>query len=131
MLLIDSSAWIEYLRRDDTSASEAVRAAIRDQQAAVTDVVLLEVLGGTTSSARLERWQRLMAGCAYLEQRPREDVETAADLYRRCRSRGKTPRALNNCLLAAVAIRVNLPVLHRDRDFDVLARHTPLQVVAA
>jgi predicted nucleic acid-binding protein len=31
--------------------------------------------------------------------------------------------------VAAVAVRHDVPVLHRDRDFDVLARHTPLRVV--
>jgi predicted nucleic acid-binding protein len=35
-----------------------------------------------------------------------------------------------DCLVAAVAIRHNIPVLHRDRDFDVLARHTELRTAA-
>ena len=35
-----------------------------------------------------------------------------------------------DCLLAAVAIREGVPLLHNDRDFEVLARHTPLELVA-
>jgi Arc/MetJ family transcription regulator len=31
----------------------------------------------------------------------------------------------------AAGLALRLPVLHRDRDFDVIARHTPLQVVTA
>jgi predicted nucleic acid-binding protein len=33
------------------------------------------------------------------------------------------------CLIAATAIDADLPVLHADADFDVLARHTSLRVV--
>ncbi len=35
---------------------------------------------------------------------------------------------MNDCLIAAVAIRNDVPVLHHDTDFDVLARYTPLRV---
>ncbi len=33
-----------------------------------------------------------------------------------------------DCLVAAIAIRADVPVLHADRDFDTLARHTDLSV---
>ena len=33
-----------------------------------------------------------------------------------------------DCLIAAVAIEADVPVLHADTDFDVLARHTQLRV---
>ena len=34
-----------------------------------------------------------------------------------------------DCLIAAVAIRERAHVLHRDRDFDVIARHTDLRLL--
>ena len=37
-------------------------------------------------------------------------------------------RRLIDCLIASVAIRAGVPVLHYDTDFDVLARHTALQI---
>jgi predicted nucleic acid-binding protein len=33
-----------------------------------------------------------------------------------------------DCLIAGIAIRTGMPVLHHDTDFDVLARHTSLQI---
>jgi predicted nucleic acid-binding protein len=33
-----------------------------------------------------------------------------------------------HCLIASVAIPSGSPLLHADSDFDVLARHTPLDV---
>jgi predicted nucleic acid-binding protein len=35
---------------------------------------------------------------------------------------------MNDCLVAAIAIRNGVRVLHNDRDYEVLARHTPLRV---
>ena len=57
-----------------------------------------------------------------------EDYELGATLYRRCRQRGETVRKLIDCLIAAVAIRAECDMLHRDADFDVLARHTELRL---
>jgi hypothetical protein len=33
-----------------------------------------------------------------------------------------------DCLIAAVAIRHDVPVLAKDRDFEALAAHTPLRL---
>jgi predicted nucleic acid-binding protein len=62
------------------------------------------------------------------------DYEHAAVLYRQCRANGETVRKLIDCLIAAIAaiaaiaIRNDVPLLHQDADFEVLARHTPLLV---
>jgi predicted nucleic acid-binding protein len=58
------------------------------------------------------------------------DYEAAAELYRRCRAGGETVRKLTACLIAAVAMRHGAALLHRDHDFEVLARHTPLRVAS-
>lgn len=55
------------------------------------------------------------------------DYEQAAALYRTCRVRDDTVRKLIDCLIGAVAIRAGTEVLHADRDFAVMARHTPLR----
>jgi predicted nucleic acid-binding protein len=54
------------------------------------------------------------------------DFEEAAALNRICCRQGETPRKLIDCLIAAIAIRSNVPILHADTDFEVLARHTAL-----
>ena len=42
--------------------------------------------------------------------------------------KGETVRKLIDCLIGAVAIGADVPVLHNDDDFDVLARHTDLKI---
>ena len=54
--------------------------------------------------------------------------DDAALLYRLCRREGDTVRKLIDCLIAAVAIGADIPILHNDNDFDLLARHTDLKI---
>jgi predicted nucleic acid-binding protein len=128
-VLVDSSVWIAYLRDSGGPKLELLEQLIGEQRAATTDVVLLEVLAGTTDEERAARLRRFLAGAELLRQQSPVDAEHAAALYRACRRAGETPRSLNDCLVAAVALRHGVPVLHRDRDFTVLAAHTDLRVV--
>ena len=130
-VLVDSSVWIAFLRDDGGPELDVLGELVSDGRAATTDVVLLEVLAGPTDERHAARLARFLAGAELLRQLSPGDAEEAAALYRACRRAGETPRSLNDCLVAAVAIRSGVPVLHRDRDFDVLSRHTALTVLPA
>ena len=126
MILIDSSAWIEFLRNTDSSVCNLVD-GLQDEDTAICDVVRMEILAGARDEAHLARLRRLMARSVTISTRS-ADYEDAAALYRRCRRQGELVRKLIDCLVAATAIRAAVPILHFDRDFDVLARHTELQI---
>jgi predicted nucleic acid-binding protein len=53
--------------------------------------------------------------------------EEAVALFRAARRSGVTVRSSVDCLIAACAIRHDLDVLHRDRDFEGIARVSPLR----
>jgi predicted nucleic acid-binding protein len=74
-------------------------------------------------------WVGLLARAAVLPIAP-VDYEDAAALYRACRRAGETVRRILDCLIASVAIRVDVPVLHADAGFAVLARHTALRIAS-
>ena len=126
MILVDSSAWIEFLRDTGSTVCEAVDRLLA-QEVAVCDVVRMEILAGARDESHLANLRRLLARAAMIRTRP-TDYEDAAALYRRCRRGGETVRKLVDCLIASVAIRAGVAVLHQDADFDILARHTKLQV---
>lgn len=128
-VLVDSSVWIAFLRDSGGPEVDLLEQLIDERRAATTDVVLLEVLAGTTDEERAARLRRFLAGAELLRQESPADAEQAAALHRACRRAGETPRSLNDCLIAAVALRHDVPVLHRDRDFTVLAQHTDLRLV--
>ena len=87
----------------------------------------IEFLRGTGSRANL-RVRGLLARCEFVPAEGPRDYEEAAELYRACRRVGDTVRALTDCLIASVAIRTRIGLLHADRDFDAIARHAPLEL---
>jgi predicted nucleic acid-binding protein len=126
MILIDTSAWIEFLRDTRSDVCDSVDRLL-DGEIAVCDPVRMEVLAGARSDEHLRDLRGLLARASIVATEP-SDHEEAAALYRSCRRGGETVRTLIDCLIAAVAIKANIPVLHADADFDVLARHTRLRV---
>ena len=126
MILIDTSAWIEFLR--DTGSPTCVRVdALLGGDIATCDPVRMELLAGARDERHLGELRRLLAGAANVTAQP-VDYESAAGLYRQCRSRGEIVRRMIDCLIAAIAIRTDCPILHSDVDFDALARHTALRI---
>ena len=131
MTLVDTSAWVEYLRATGSSAHHQVRDLLRaDSPLHTTEVVVMEVLAGARDEAHATELRRLLGRCKFVATVGLADFEQAAMLYRQCQRAGSTVRALTDCLIAAVAIRCDLDVLQADRDFEALARHTDLRLFA-
>lgn len=125
MILVDTSAWIEFLRDTGSSACEAVYHLIADHPA-ICDPVAMELLAGARDERHLAELRGLLARATMLPTTP-ADYDAAAALYRARLIRGETVRKLIDCLIGAVAIEVGAEVLHADADFAVLARHTDLR----
>jgi predicted nucleic acid-binding protein len=130
VILADTSAWIEYLRGSGTRTHRALRAAIDADELLVTEPVLMEVLAGATTPRHAEELRSAMLALPIAGVSALDDYVHAAAIHRACRSKGETVRDIVVCLIAAVAIRNDAAVLHRDRDFDVIARHTELRIEA-
>jgi hypothetical protein len=128
VILIDTSAWVEFLRDTRSPVCERVTALL-NAEVATSHSIRMEVLAGARDEAHLAQLRRLLARASLIPTEP-ADFEEAAVLYRRCRRGGETVRKLIDCLIAAGAIRARVAVLHADSDFDVLARHTALRIEA-
>ena len=126
MILVDSSAWIEFLRNTGSTVCNIVDEVL-GREIAVCDAVRMEVLAGARDESHLLSLRRLLARAVVIPIRA-TDYDDAAALYRRCRQQGETVRKLIDCLIASVAIRAGVPVLHNDTDFDLLARHSDLRI---
>jgi predicted nucleic acid-binding protein len=123
--LVDSSVWIEVFRRRAPLDLEAV---LSFEDVVTCLPVVQEVLQGFRDERafRLAR-ESLLALPVVDDPLPRERFEAAADVFRQCRSRGVTVRSSVDCLIAACALHHDLEVLHRDRDYDGIARVWPLR----
>lgn len=125
MVLVDTSAWIEVFRRPSRFDLES----IVDFDEVVTCLpVVQEVLQGFASEDAYRTARDAMLALPIVESPLGSDVVLdAVDLYRRARRAGLTIRSGVDCLVAACAIRHDLTVLHRDRDYAALARVSPLR----
>lgn len=127
MTLVDTSAWVEYLRDRDSEVSDAVARLLETPDVTfTTDVVRMELLAGARSEAHARSLSRLLDRVRFVPTRPLFDFDAAATIYRTCRRGGMTPRSHIDCLVAAVAVANSLPILQCDRDFPGIARFVPL-----
>ena len=126
MVLVDTSVWIEVFRKGSPLRLEDVA----DFDEVVTCLpVIQEVLQGFDDERAFQLARESMHALPVVES-PLSGIvfDRAADLYRSARRAGLTVRSGVDCLIAACALRNNLDVVHRDRDFDALARISPLRV---
>lgn len=125
MILVDTSAWVEFLRGTGSPTCDAVdRLLARD--IAICDPISMELLAGARDEPQLRQLRGLLARTTSLPTTS-ADHEMAAAMYRACRVRGETVRKLIDCLIGAVAVGAGVDVLHADADFETLARHTDLR----
>ncbi len=128
-MLVDSSVWIEYLRATGSSADLRLQRAIRGgEPVATTGQILMEVLAGAGGEEHERDLRRLLARAEYLPTEDPSDFEAAARLFSACRRSGVTVRRLGDCLIAVVAIRAGVDLLHRNSDFDRIAACSALRV---
>jgi predicted nucleic acid-binding protein len=129
VILVDSSAWIEYQRGTGSPADRRLTKAIESgERLATAGVVVLEFLAGPRDERHAQDLRRLLARCRFLPLEEPSDHEEAAALYRTCRREGTPVRRLPDCLIAVLAMRTGSTLLHQDDDFEVIARHVPLRV---
>lgn len=130
MILVDTSAWIEFQRATGSAADARLTTAIEaSEPLATTGLVVLELLAGARDEQHARDLRRLLDRCDFVPLEEPSDHELAAALYRTCRRAGTTIRRLPDCLIAVVAMRAGAELLHQDVDFTAIALHAPLAVV--
>lgn len=122
MILVDTSAWVEYDRATGSSVDRRLTELIAgDDQVAVTEPVIMEVLAGARSDDREADLRRLLLRFKLLRFDPVVDFDAAARVYRTCRRVGVTPRGMVDCMIASVAHRHGAKLLALDADLDRVA----------
>ena len=123
-LLIDTSAWVEAMRRQgDEAMRKAVYAALTNGSARFCDIVRLELWNGVGDD-RERKWLRELEQA--VESVPTDTAVwmEATRLAQESRRKGLTVPSTD--LLIAACSRVHkLEILHRDSHFDRLASIPP------
>lgn len=132
MYIVDSSAWIEYLRGTGSRAHHQVRSMVRRDTptAGVTEPVIMELLSGARDSGDFRKIERLTKAMPLAQVDPVCDFTEGGAIYKMLRNEGITIRSRIDCLIAAVAWRRDATLVHADRDFDAIASRYPVRVMS-
>lgn len=122
MILVDTSAWVEFDRATGTTVDTRLTELIATtDEVAVTEPVIMEVLAGARDDRRETDLRRLMERFRLLRFDAAIDFDGATRIYRTCRRAGVTPRGMVDCMISAVAWRHGASLLGADSDLDRVA----------
>ena len=119
MILVDTSAWVDFFRGRGRFASR-VDELIEVDQAALCGPVITEIRRGLRFKGERVRVLPLLEGCHLLAQPP-DLWDEAGELGGWLRRRGATVKSLD-LLIATYALAHGVPLLAADSDFNLMAR---------
>lgn len=118
MILIDTCAWIDFFKSQTGELGNQVFELIETNQAAITGVVIAELLQGIKNEKESQRLQLLLGAIHYLKTEDNDWIN-AGQLARQLRTKGLT-LPLTDILIATIAQRYKVSVLTIDKHFQYL-----------
>ena len=100
------------------------------QDVAVTEPVLMEVLGGAKDERGHRQLYNLLTSVSWLAVDHVADFEGAARISRICRANDVAPPGYIVCMIANIALRTGSEILTADQDFHRVAELFPLKIAA-
>lgn len=124
MVIVDTSAWITFFRRDgDAFTKLAVKGLIDEYEATLCGPVEMEFLGGAFPHER----EKIQAWFDIIPYLPNDQKiwRKASTVYADLRKVGVTA-PWNDVLIATMTMEAGCRVYSVDKHFDLMAKHLPL-----
>ena len=127
-LIFDTSVWIDFLRNRKTPESDLLTKYLeQNDPALLMPTIIQEVLQGIRDDGQYRHIKDIFSYFTVLQLPPLQAAIGAADLYRSLRKKGMTVRKSNDCMIAYYALEFNIPLVHRDSDFELISKHSRLK----
>ena len=126
--VVDTSIWVDYLNKKAVAETILINSFIDKNELVTLPIILQEVLQGIKEDTIFNTVKAAFLSFKKVEYNNMETALNAALLYKFLRSKGATIRKPNDCLIACICIENNFQLLHNDRDFDNIAKHTSLKI---
>lgn len=127
LILIDTSAWICFFaRKGFIEIKEAISALLDGNRVAIAGPILVELIQGARTDKEKDDLKGVIKGLHWLTITD-DHWHEAADLSFNLRRKGVTISSVDS-LLTVVALSNNCKVLHKDTDFELIAKHSPLKL---
>ena len=119
LALVDTSAWIEYLKRTSHPIVKEIESALLFNTAAICQLVLAELIQGSKSEKEIALIMDLVLVVKVLKE-SESTWQQAGFLANKLRKRGKTI-SLIDCYLAVLAKENKTIILTLDKHFSTIA----------
>jgi len=127
MVLVDTTVWIDFFSARSYPHVKALENIILNKEdICLCGVILAEVLQGIKEDSEFNRTRDLLANLLFLPMQYSTFLRSA-EIYRNLRRKGITIRKPVDCMIAAVAIENDIPLLHKDKDFIPIEKHFGLK----
>ena len=126
--IIDTSVWIDYFNNTISNQTNAADKLLENRSVIILPVILQEILQGIRDRKTFDSIKGLLLSLEFFQFNVIETAIDAASLYRFLKAKGITVRKPNDCLIAVICINNNIPLLHNDKDFNNIAKHTSLKI---
>jgi predicted nucleic acid-binding protein len=130
MILVDTSVWIDYFKGVETQESNLLDIALINDEVAIGDLILLEILQGFRSDKDYETAKAHLLVLYQFRMLSPDIALKAAENYRILRKKGITIRKTADVIIATFCISNRIPLLFADRDFIPFIKHLKLQPVS-
>jgi predicted nucleic acid-binding protein len=129
MVIVDTSAWIEYFREGEPSVANKVDLCLDQDLVGIGDLVYCEVMQGIRSPRERREVSGLLLSLPKLDMVGFNIAEKSASNYRLLRSKDVTVRKTIDVLIGTYCAEHGLELVHFDSDFDLMAKHIGLKTI--
>ena len=130
LVIVDSDVWSEGFRKvqgESTPQLLMLRQLVTEGRVQMLGCIRQEVLQGLKTAAVFERIRDQLRAFPDLPVTA-QDHERAAEFFNLCRGKG-IQGSSTDFLICACSVSYGLPILTKDKDFELYAQHLPLKLV--
>ena len=127
IVLVDTSVWINHFNGILSKKTKLLYNLLEHEAEVVTcPPIIQELLQGIKDDNTYGFIKDYLIKSSILQIDFTQASIGAAELYRSLRKKGITIQKSFDCLIAYFAIYFNIPLLHNDKDFDLISKHSKL-----
>lgn len=129
MVIVDTSAWIEYLNGTGSRVVAKVDQCLEQDLVAIGDLIYCEIMQGIRATRERSQVSSLLLALPQFDMVGFSIAEKSAANYRLLRSKGITVRKTIDVLIGTFCTEHGFQIVHNDSDFDVMAKHLGLEIL--
>jgi predicted nucleic acid-binding protein len=121
MVIVDTSAWIEFFRNSASPVVHQVDTCLEKNLVGIGDLIFCEIVQGIKLKQERDRVSSLLLSLPRYDMVGFRIAKKAASNYRLLQSKGLTIRKTIDVIIGTFCAENGFTLIHNDRDFDAMA----------